>query len=283
MRSSVRPESYSSRLDERNSSESVMERYKEYEKKRREMTEDFYKIEMKKNLEDKSEISKILDEIDGDGSVNEYIEKYSKQMEKIKKFMKYYNDDISKIDEVLKSIENNIKKIDEINKSISDDIYNKIKDTNIIKNKNIFIKDIIDKQQLLDIQRDVKAYISDKERDMNVLKNKHLTVVQNLTKLLDSDKLSPIKKMFDGTCPICYDKKIDSCISPCGHMFCGDCLRRVYNCPMCRGYIDKKVKLNYTAVPSEQQENSEESIMGIDESMTYLAGSATIDLDTPLV
>ena len=239
---------------------------------------------MKKILEDKSEISKILDEIDGDGSVNEYIEKYSNQMERIKKFMKYYNDDISKIDEVLKTINEQIKKIDEINKSISDDVYSKIKDTNIVKNKNIFIKDIISKEQLLDIQRDVEAYKDDKEKDMNILKDKHLTVVQNLTKLLDSDKLSPIKKMFDGTCPVCYDKKIDSCISPCGHMFCEDCLKRVHNCPMCRGFIDGKVKLNYTAVPNEQsEENGEESIMGIDESQSGFREFATIDLNTPLV
>ena len=154
------------RMEDRNTSESVMERYKEYEKKRREMTEDFYKIEMKKNMEDKSEISKILDEIDGDDSINEYIEKYSNQMERIKKFIKYYNDDISKIDEVLKTINEHIKKIDEINKSISDDVYSKIKDTNNIKNKNIFIKDIISKEQLLNIQRDVEAYKDDKEREI---------------------------------------------------------------------------------------------------------------------
>eukprot|EP00483_Globobulimina_turgida_P003521 UN03527 len=38
-----------------------------------------------------------------------------------------------------------------------------------------------------------------------------------------------------GSCPICYDKRVNVALSPCGHTLCKDCTDQLPNkiCPMC--------------------------------------------------
>ena len=41
-------------------------------------------------------------------------------------------------------------------------------------------------------------------------------------------------------CPICLDKENDIHVSPCGHMFCFICIKKLTNniCPICRVKMD---------------------------------------------
>jgi len=47
----------------------------------------------------------------------------------------------------------------------------------------------------------------------------------------------------DFTCSICFDVATEPVVTKCGHLYCWNCLeiwlRRVPECPMCKGYIDE--------------------------------------------
>ena len=66
---------------------------------------------------------------------------------------------------------------------------------------------------------------------LNKIENDHNLVHKNSNKKNDSQDLNE--------CPICLDKKSDIHISPCGHMFCFDCIKKLKDrkCPICRNNI----------------------------------------------
>lgn len=68
----------------------------------------------------------------------------------------------------------------------------------------------------------------------------------------NADKISRFKKLIlkatpeekvKNTCSICATNKINTCINPCGHVFCNTCTDKMRNCGMCRGPINTKIKL----------------------------------------
>jgi hypothetical protein len=44
-------------------------------------------------------------------------------------------------------------------------------------------------------------------------------------------------------CPICMDKKIDTCMVSCGHTFCGKCVEKALKCFICDAEIFMKQKI----------------------------------------
>lgn len=52
-----------------------------------------------------------------------------------------------------------------------------------------------------------------------------------------------------GLCTICFTNRVDTIISPCNHMcMCSECVplmkKNTICCPMCRGKIQKFIKIN---------------------------------------
>lgn len=48
-------------------------------------------------------------------------------------------------------------------------------------------------------------------------------------------------------CPVCLTDSVSSAISPCGHTFCGTCVKRMISeCGVCRGRIRDRLKLYFT-------------------------------------
>ena len=48
-------------------------------------------------------------------------------------------------------------------------------------------------------------------------------------------------------CPVCLTDSVSSAISPCGHTFCGTCVKRMVNeCGVCRGRIRDRLKLFFS-------------------------------------
>ncbi|CAK92316.1 unnamed protein product (macronuclear) [Paramecium tetraurelia] len=63
----------------------------------------------------------------------------------------------------------------------------------------------------------------------------------------------------EGTCQICFEKKIDKLL-PCGHSYCQDCIEGWFtvkeqdSCPMCRAQLTKqKMKSESYVVPNEAE------------------------------
>ena len=106
-------------------------------------------------------------------------------------------------------------------------LINKIRDINVLKielkHKDKNINDLKNKLEIRqNIINALKIQLEDKNKDINVLKNKN-------------DETNK--------CSICLDNTISHCCSPCGHVYCSDCIKKTDNCYICRGIIHNKIKL----------------------------------------
>ena len=67
-----------------------------------------------------------------------------------------------------------------------------------------------------------------------VLKKNKLEELQSLDELI---RVSQAKALINKNnvleCHICMDKRISICLVPCGHCFCGDCIKNEYRCHIC--------------------------------------------------
>jgi len=67
-----------------------------------------------------------------------------------------------------------------------------------------------------------------------VLKKNKLLEIQSLDELI---RINEAKSIIDKNtaleCQICMDKRISICLVPCGHCFCGDCIKNEYRCHIC--------------------------------------------------
>ena len=46
-------------------------------------------------------------------------------------------------------------------------------------------------------------------------------------------------------CSICFEKRVDTVLTPCGHTFCLECLGNTSECYSCRGKIDSKHRIYF--------------------------------------
>ena len=49
----------------------------------------------------------------------------------------------------------------------------------------------------------------------------------------------------DLLCSICFEKRVDTVLTPCGHTFCQECLGSTAECYSCRGGIQAKHKIYF--------------------------------------
>lgn len=68
----------------------------------------------------------------------------------------------------------------------------------------------------------------------------HLREIMRTIRFSDSYEKEPI-------CTICFDSKISHAFVPCGHTFCGNCLKKQsLNCSICRTIVRDRVKLYFS-------------------------------------
>ena len=66
-----------------------------------------------------------------------------------------------------------------------------------------------------------------------------------LREILSVQQLVADKK--DPMCAICLSEPVTHCVAPCGHTFCGGCVKRLtMSCYLCRGSVRERVKLFFT-------------------------------------
>lgn len=46
-------------------------------------------------------------------------------------------------------------------------------------------------------------------------------------------------------CSICFEKRVDTVLTPCGHTFCQECLGNTAECYSCRGRIELKHRIYF--------------------------------------
>jgi hypothetical protein len=66
-------------------------------------------------------------------------------------------------------------------------------------------------------------------------------------------------------CNICYDNKIDTCLNPCGHTFCSNCVDKMYKqCGICRNEFSSKIKMFIEHEQDEDGDNNESDALNND-------------------
>ena len=82
---------------------------------------------------------------------------------------------------------------------------------------------------------DLSKFLRNNQNDFyKVLKKNKLLEIQALDELI---RINEAKSIIDKNtaleCQICMDKRISICLVPCGHCFCGDCIKNEYRCHIC--------------------------------------------------
>lgn len=86
-----------------------------------------------------------------------------------------------------------------------------------------------------------------------------------------------LEEKIKNICSICATHKINTCINPCGHVFCNTCTDKMRNCGMCRGSINTKIKL-YLDDNDEDDTNNELTVV---EPLSAYTGSLIIENTLP--
>lgn len=133
----------------------------------------------------------------------------------------------------------------------------------IVGNKEVDL-DVMKDSLILHNEETVKTY-SKKLEDLNPLSPQYHMLKATYSKKLSEAKymLSILKKMIekeiteDDTCSICFDTLEDPTLTPCGHLFCNECLHMCLkakpSCPMCKADLKGKklLSVNSKAVKPE--------------------------------
>ena len=124
----------------------------------------------------------------------------------------------------------------------------------IVGNKEVDL-DVMKDSLILHNEETVKVY-SKKLEDLNPLSPQYHMLKATYSKKLSEAKymLSILKKMIekeiteDDTCSICFDTLEDPTLTPCGHLFCKECLHMCLkakpSCPMCKADLKGKELLS---------------------------------------
>lgn len=59
--------------------------------------------------------------------------------------------------------------------------------------------------------------------------------------------LASVVEKSSNTCSVCYDRKAEVALKPCGHVYCESCVSRIdtRRCPKCRDLINGQLKLYF--------------------------------------
>ena len=90
--------------------------------------------------------------------------------------------------------------------------------------------------------------LAQSDKNLGKLKSEKAEIESELSVLYDfmltsAKDIIPEDKREAHTCPICIEKKINICLTPCGHTFCEGCAAKSTNCALCRKSVKERVKM----------------------------------------
>jgi hypothetical protein len=79
-------------------------------------------------------------------------------------------------------------------------------------------------------------------KDVLFLYNKHNKLRESIATFVSLKTMT-----HEPLCPICIEDSVEMAITPCGHTFCGKCVKKMpYDCYMCRGKIRERLKIYFS-------------------------------------
>lgn len=191
-----------------------------------------------------------------EGDIMSIIEKVKNEMKTCKQNINNINFAIQKYEKILEDINNFKKSATELSKIYN--ILSTMSEGSEFENKLHVIKDFG-----LDYTSELLLIAFKKEIEFKI---DRLTCQFSE----NSNKISRFKKLIlkatpeervKNICSVCATNKINTCINPCGHVFCNTCTDKMRNCGMCRGSINTKIKLYLD--DDDDDTNNESTVVSI--------------------
>lgn len=93
-----------------------------------------------------------------------------------------------------------------------------------------------------------KHFLEESDKNLGKLKSEKGQLEEELSVLYDfmltsAKDIIPEDKREAHICPICIEKKINICLTPCGHTFCDGCAQKSGTCALCRKQVKERVKM----------------------------------------
>ena len=183
------------------------------------------------------------------------IKQIREKKDEITKNITEYEEYRNYCEELLDGIEKLSKIYNKINDKFNCEIDNNIDFSNFIPKASIIENNILN--GIKQLQTNIDNLIFDKKEELKVCYKK-----------IDNFK-SMVRKCFENEeeickknkCSICVTYTINSCLNPCGHTFCSNCINKMKNkCAMCRNNINSVIKIYLEDECSS--DNDEASISG---------------------
>ena len=204
-------------------------------------------------------IENVLDELDGYNEVDNNFMTYLNNIDRLKNELKNMKNELTKIHKqekefnelyaIIEKFRGDFKKkTEKLSKDINSESLSTI--LNKIKNNKF-------ENELEEHIKGIKKINMDKQEKFQLLYTKYKNMINKIGNILSNENLEDEIMNNETSCPICYDNKVSHCINPCGHTFCGDCIKNLHGeCFMCRIKIKNVIKM-FIAFNDGEKENIE--------------------------
>ena len=120
-----------------------------------------------------------------------------------------------------------------------------------LNQKIVGIQNLSHNEHYEELMTVTKKYI-DKAFEENNIETEYNSIIELYRKFYHLRELIKTTRTVELTekeplCTICFNQQVQEAIVPCGHTYCGDCLRRhTLTCSVCRGPIKDRIKIYFT-------------------------------------
>jgi len=213
-------------------------------------------------LPKETKINNILKELDGYEELDTNFTSYLNNIKRLRKELKEMKNELSecaKHEKELNELSTIVKDFRENFKKKSEKVSKELKNVDF----RISIKKILKSEIDKDLNKYLKT-VTDKGMEtrnkFHTLYSKYKDMTNKIGDLLNNEDLGDEIVNNETSCPICYESKISHCINPCGHTFCGDCVKNLNGeCFMCRVKVKNVIKM-FIAFNEKDNEDSNSSV-----------------------
>lgn len=209
-------------------------------------------------LPKETKINNILKELDGYEELDTNFTSYLNNIKRLRKELKEMKNELSecaKHEKELNELSTIVKDFRENFKKKSEKVSKELKNVDF----RISIKKILKSEIDKDLNKYLKT-VTDKGTEtrnkFHTLYSKYKDMTNKIGDLLNNEDLGDEIVNNETSCPICYESKISHCINPCGHTFCGNCVKNLNGeCFMCRVKVKNVIKM-FIAFNEKDNEDS---------------------------
>jgi hypothetical protein len=125
-----------------------------------------------------------------------------------------------------------------------------IQNISTIQSKIDIKTDLFDISQLKNVKEEMDSLLIEIQDEINEINQKMNGFKKLVRQCLNETEITATLQV--NICDICNTNKINTCLNPCGHTFCNECIDKMnHKCGFCRNRFESKIKMYL----SEQETN----------------------------